>query len=527
MTAASTVPYRSSLPPGRDGFAQLLKAEWTKLRTVRASVLGFAVAGLLIVGLSALTGLGSHSGFCVGGRGRQPTCYVGHPTVPIGPGGQPVEDDFFFVHQTLEGDGSITARVTSLTGSGAGLQPWAKAGVILEPSTVQGAPYAALMITGSHGVRLQWDYVHDVAGSPGSLSSASPRWLRLTRSGDLLTGSESTNGTRWTRVGVVRLAGLPSTVQVGLFATSPLFQQITVHPLGSSGVASTTSAAARFEDVALRGNASGSWTGTSVRNHQAQVPGLPPSAMPPDEVGGSYRQTGPNAFTVSGAGDIAPSLDAGQKVGDVLASGAFAGLIAIVVVATLFMTAEYRRRLIAITFAASPRRGRVLAAKAVVIGSVAFVVALAGASLALAIGLPLLRHNGNFIYPAGFLTQVRVVGGVAALVAVTAVLALAVGTLLRRSATAVTMVVVGVVLPFVLGVASVLPTTAANWILRLTPAAAWAIQQTVPRYPQVISDYSPSAGFFPLSPWAGFAVLCVYAGVAMGFASSQLRRRDA
>jgi ABC-type transport system involved in multi-copper enzyme maturation permease subunit len=91
----------------------------------------------------------------------------------------------------------------------------------------------------------------------------------------------------------------------------------------------------------------------------------------------------------------------------------------------------------------------------------------------------------------------------------------------------VTAVVAGVVLPFVLGVASVLPTSAANWILRLTPAAAWAIQQTVPRYPQVISQYTPSAGFFPLSPWAGFAVLCVYAVAALVLASSQLRRRDA
>ena len=47
----------------------------------------------------------------------------------------------------------------------------------------------------------------------------------------------------------------------------------------------------------------------------------------------------------------------------------FAGLIAVVVVAAMFITAEYRRGLIRITLAASPRRGRVLAAKAVVIGA--------------------------------------------------------------------------------------------------------------------------------------------------------------
>ena len=35
---------------------------------------------------------------------------------PVGPGGEPVTDSFYFVHQPLAGNGSITVRVTSLTG---------------------------------------------------------------------------------------------------------------------------------------------------------------------------------------------------------------------------------------------------------------------------------------------------------------------------------------------------------------------------------------------------------------------------
>jgi hypothetical protein len=46
---ATTVPYRSQLPAGRDGFAQLLHAEWTKFRTVRGWVIGAVAAALLIV----------------------------------------------------------------------------------------------------------------------------------------------------------------------------------------------------------------------------------------------------------------------------------------------------------------------------------------------------------------------------------------------------------------------------------------------------------------------------------------------
>jgi hypothetical protein len=52
-----------------------------------------------------------------------------------------------------------------------------------------------MMVTGGHGVRMQYDYTHDTAGRPGAVSAASPRWLRLTRSGDTLTGYASADGT--------------------------------------------------------------------------------------------------------------------------------------------------------------------------------------------------------------------------------------------------------------------------------------------------------------------------------------------
>ena len=68
--------------------------------------------------------------------------------------------------------------------------------------------------------------------------------------------------------------------------------------------------------------------------------------------------------------------------------GTFAGLIAVIVVATMFITAEYRRGLIRTTLTASPRRGRVLAAKAIVIGAVAFVAGLVAAAVAVIFGAP-------------------------------------------------------------------------------------------------------------------------------------------
>ena len=44
-----------------------------------------------------------------------------------------------------------------------GLQPWSKAGVIIKASTRPGSAYAAMMVTGNHGVRMQDDYTHDTA----------------------------------------------------------------------------------------------------------------------------------------------------------------------------------------------------------------------------------------------------------------------------------------------------------------------------------------------------------------------------
>ena len=246
------------------------------------------------------------------------------------------------------------------------------------------------------------------------------------------------------------------------------------------------------------------------------------------QAGGFQRSGG--TFTVAGSGDIAPSVMP-QGVGTPISMtlvGAFAGLIAIIVVATGFITAEYRRGLIRVTLAASPRRGRVLAAKAIVIGSVTFVAGLASAAAAIPLGERVLRRHGNFIAPVPALTELRVIVGTAMLLAVAAVLALALGVLLRRSAAAVTTVIALIVLPYLLAVASpALPAGAPDLLRGGTPAAAFAIKSTSPRYPQVSNTYLPFFGYYPLGPWAGLAVLCGYAAAALALASVLLRRRDA
>ena len=243
------------------------------------------------------------------------------------------------------------------------------------------------------------------------------------------------------------------------------------------------------------------------------------------------RQAG-GRFTVTGSGDIGPVVAGGVNstyVTGTLADhlfGVFIGLLIMIVIAAMFITVEYRRGLIRTTLAASPRRGRLLAAKAVVIGLATFVLGSAAVAVAVIVGSRIAQNNGIYVLATGWPAEVRVILGTGAMLAVASVLALAIGTMLRRSVAAVAAVVVVIVLPYILGVTGTLPASTSEWILRVTPAAAFAVEQSVPQYQQVVGHYGPP-DYFPLAPWSGFAVLCLYAAVGLGVAAWLLRRRDA
>lgn len=500
-------------------FATTLRAEWTKFRTARGWVIGTIGAAGVIMALGLLPGL---QGSC-GKHGPGSECVL-----PVGPGGEEVTDSFTFVHQPLAGDGSITARVTAMTGllpgptpdePRPGVVPWAKAGLIVKAGTGQGSSYAAVMITGDHGVRMQYDYTHDIAGSPSAVSAVAPRWLRLSRSGDTITAAESGDGSSWTMVGNARLAGLPATVEVGLFVTSPQYAEEVDESLMSGAMGGPSQATGTFDHLAVQGG----WSAVAWRPDSVGASSNGPAIR---DVG--FERDG-DVFRVTGSGDIAPAVPGAAGVGASVTQtlvGTFIGLIVVVVVGAMFVTAEYRRGLIRTTLAASPGRIRVLAAKAVVVGAVTFAAGLIAAAVVVVLGQRVLRSNGVYVHPASMGTELRIVAGTAALLAVAAILALGLGTLLRRSVIAVTTAVVVIVLPYLLAM-TVLPTDAAQWLLRVSPAAAFALQQAAPEYPQVANLYTPPNGYFPLPPWAGFAVLAGWAVLALGAAAVLLRRRDA
>jgi ABC-type transport system involved in multi-copper enzyme maturation permease subunit len=449
--------------------------------------------------------------------------------VPIGPDGEAVADTYYYLHEPIAANGSITVRVSSLTGviSTAGnhvqvgtdqlaqsrpaLAPWAKAGILITPSLSTGSRYAAVMVTGDHGVRMQEDYTGDIAGLPGAVTAASPRWLRLTRSGDTLTGSDSVDGVHWSTIGTTQLGDLSGAVQAGLFVTSP------VVPTSSHANAGTY-ATATFDRLTTTGTAA---TEQLTATNVGAGPGY--GSLAP----GRYQQTG-SEYVIGGSGDIAPLASGAGGDGtlpDRGLLGAFAALIVVAILGARYITSEYRRGLIRTTFTATPNRRNVLAAKAIVIGTATFIPSLIGTAAAFVVSRHVQRSNGDALLPISTPTEIRAIVGTAALIAITAVLALAVGAILRRGAAAVTLIVVTIVLPLILALSA--STSIGTWLLRITPAAGFAIQQSVVRYSQVADSYTPTNGYFPLAPWAGLAVLCGWTVLAMAIAARLVRRRDA
>jgi hypothetical protein len=524
---ATTTPRRPASRPQRASFRSVLWAEWIKFHTVRSWLTGLLLAALFAVLFTYLVANGNHESTCTGTG----VCGAGHPFVPAGPDGEAVADSYQYLAQSLTADGILTTEISSLTGliwngpanrapslafTRPGLAAWAKAGILVTPSAKQGSAYAAIMATGSHGVRFQYNYTHDQAGLPGAATNSSPRWLRLTRTGETLTGYNSADGMTWHKVSTARLAGLPAIVSIGLFVTSPVS-----YTASSSGA--PTQVTATFNHLTLTGNTTSSWRSHSVGiSQQDYYPTL----------GNGISQRSGTTAVLTGSGDIAPAvaLAGGNTASDSLLFGIIVALIVLIVVATMFITAEYRRGLIRTTFTAIPARGSVLTAKAIVVGGVAFAVGALAAAAAIPLGEHVLSGNGNYIFPATAFTLARIIAGTGALLAVTAIAVLALGTVLRRSAGAVTAGILVFVLPSLIGPGILGPGGsggAATWLYRVTPAAGFSALAALPRSALVDYPYTLANGYYPLPPWAGLLVPCVYAAAALALAAFLLRRRDA
>ena len=212
------------------------------------------------------------------------------------------------------------------------------------------------------------------------------------------------------------------------------------------------------------------------------------------------------------AGELAEE-SAGEAAGAFVTWGLMLAQIAAVVLGAMVVTSEYGTGMIRATLAATPSRGAVLAAKALVLTSTLFVVGTATAFAGYFGGNPFLENEGVGVALSdeGVL---RAMFGSGLYMAGLGLFAAAVGLLVRHTAAALS-IVLGLV--FVVGnMVFLLPGNWGEWIGKLMPGNAG-------------SPVASAASFNPmlLDPWVGFAVFTGEVAVVLLAGYLLLRRRDA
>jgi ABC-2 type transport system permease protein len=194
-------------------------------------------------------------------------------------------------------------------------------------------------------------------------------------------------------------------------------------------------------------------------------------------------------------------------------NGVFVGQIAVVALGVLAIGSEYSTGMIRTTFAAEPRRRRVLLAKALDVAALALVAGLATALLAYNSGRALLSGSG---YPALTVADGLVPVAVIALyLTALALFSLGVGAVLRSTAGAVTCVLSLLLLPLI--AAPLLGEHTGEQVLDIAPmSAGLSFLRNIDRVESL------TAG-----EWTGLGVMWLWAVGALALGLWRIGRRDA
>ncbi|HLH59360.1 MAG TPA: ABC transporter permease subunit [Streptosporangiaceae bacterium] len=192
----------------------------------------------------------------------------------------------------------------------------------------------------------------------------------------------------------------------------------------------------------------------------------------------------------------------------------FLGELVLVVLGALAITSEYSTTMMRTSLTVMPRRGVLYPAKAAVITAVVLVISLVAAFVSFWLGQALLHSTGA----SATLSQpnvLRAVIGGALYVTLCGLLAYGVGSMIRHTAGAITIMVAALfVIPILV---NLLPNSWHNDLVRWLPSSAGdAITSTV-------------SGSHPhmFSPWGEFLVLGIYTVVVLVAGFILFRNRDA
>ncbi len=202
-----------------------------------------------------------------------------------------------------------------------------------------------------------------------------------------------------------------------------------------------------------------------------------------------------------------------DPVGFIMGSGLFLGELALCVLGVLVITNEYSTGVIRASLLAVPRRLEMLTAKAVVFAALLIVVAEIVSFGSFFIGSAIL--HSKVPVSLGDRNVTRAVVGTGLYLTVLGLFSLAIGTLIRHTAGAIT-TAIGVV--FVLPIlAGLLPGGWGAHVNGYLPEQAGTL----------IGQQHPPADGNVLSAWEGFGVFCLWTAVLLALGAYLLHRRDA
>jgi ABC-2 type transport system permease protein len=201
-----------------------------------------------------------------------------------------------------------------------------------------------------------------------------------------------------------------------------------------------------------------------------------------------------------------------DPVGFILGTGVGLGQLAICVLGVLVITSEYSTGVIRASLLAVPRRIPVLAAKAAVFAVLLLAVTEIVAFCSFFLGSAILHAHVQVSLGGSGVT--RAVIGAGLYLIVLGLLSLAIGTMIRHTAGAISTAI---------GIVFVLP------ILSGLLPGSWGahINAYLPEQAGTLITHTREQSADLLSPWQGFGVLCIWTVLALAVAAYLLERRDA
>lgn len=155
----------------------------------------------------------------VGATGAQGSATFQNGTFGVQGAGADVwgtSDAFNYSYVPLTGDGTIVARVATVSSEA----NWVKAGVMIRSSLSPSSAQAFMLVSHAKGVAFQRRMADGLTSvSTSGIASTAPSWVKLVRAATTIFAYQSADGSNWTFVGSDTFT-MPDTVLIGLAVSS-------------------------------------------------------------------------------------------------------------------------------------------------------------------------------------------------------------------------------------------------------------------------------------------------------------------